>query len=102
MKFMRAIVALSVVVLWCFSIEASDRKSKRTCQGECAVAVAKAQIHTTQCHLDAAAEKKEPITKPGPAQPAETVTPSSQVITSSGSCSSGSCGVPTRYSRRGR
>lgn len=39
MRFMRLIVAIAVVTLWCFSIEASDRKKARR-YGESAVAVA--------------------------------------------------------------
>jgi len=207
MRFMRMVVALSVVVLWCFSIEASDRKSKRRYQSESAVAVAKAQTATTQSETpqkvekgsdDALAEVNEyrakrglppfqhdplltqaalkaatlrasrgihghlesdfaclppgasadaagcgaledswgwgtcctednyshagaawvrgadgrrymhlfvrnqgnaPLSKP---VATETITPANQVVTSSGGCTGGSCGVTTRYTRRGR
>lgn len=46
MRFMRMIVAVAVVTLWCISIEASDRKKARS-QGESAVAVALASTSET-------------------------------------------------------
>lgn len=94
MRFMRMVVVLAVVTLWCFAIEAGERKSKARCKGECAVAVALAQSAEP-----AATEKKAPPVKP---TVAETITPASQTVTSSGGCSGGSCSLPTRYSRRGR
>ena len=93
---MRCVIVLAILLAFCLATEAGERRSKARRCGESAVAVALA--HCTTCQPNEAnTEKKLPQAK---AQPTETVTPAN--ITSSGNCLSGSCGVPTRYSRRGR